>query len=107
MVNFYEQMEKIKNSERFVEATGALKSGPEFQALMRDLMTAEEMMMYYRRLQVAALLEAGWTYEAIHKELSVGMGKIAAVKKAMDSHGEGYRAMVKRNPQLAKSKKKS
>ena len=102
MGNFYEQMEKIKSMEGFLEAVGTLKNIHEFKALVRDIMTPEEMMMYQRRLQVAALLEAGWTYEAIHKELHVGMGKIASVKKTLDAHGEGYRTISSRSKKLTK-----
>ncbi|KKU81038.1 MAG: TrpR protein [Parcubacteria group bacterium GW2011_GWA2_47_8] len=89
-------MEKIKNSEGFLDVAGTLKNKEEVRAFLRDIMTPEEMMMYQRRLQVATLLEAGWTYEAIHKELHVGMGKISSVKKALDSSGEGYRVVLKR-----------
>ena len=83
---------------RFSKALGTLKSPIEAANFIRDLLSEQEVMMFARRLQIADLLQGGNTYAQIKKAIKVGDNTIAKVQFWLNQYGEGYRAVLSRQP---------
>jgi TrpR-related protein YerC/YecD len=94
--------EKLSESERtellreFYDALSCLKNRDEVKMFFRDLLTFDEMIMLIRRIQVALLLRAGYTYRDIEQALDVGGDKVTNVSRSLQRHGEGYRLIIAR-----------
>ncbi|RLC36586.1 MAG: hypothetical protein DRH33_06765, partial [Candidatus Nealsonbacteria bacterium] len=68
----------------------------EVRLFFRDLLSPDEIAMLSRRIEVALLLQAGFTYREIEEALGVGADKILNVQKSLSLHGEGYKLVLKR-----------
>lgn len=86
--------QRIQLIGEFYDTIHSLKSRDEIRAFFRDLLTPDEITMLMRRIEVAALLIADFTYEEIHKLIGVGRGKITNVQKILRRGGEGYRVAI-------------
>jgi TrpR-related protein YerC/YecD len=95
---------RIQMIAEFYDVINSLKNRKEVRLFFRDLLTPDEIAMLMRRIEVAALLLAGFTYEQIMELLGVGKDKINNVQKSLVRHGEGYKIVIKRLLQLRKSK---
>lgn len=88
----------------FYDIVDCLKDRREVRLFFKDLLTPDEIANLMRRIEVAVLLIAGFTYEQIAEILGVGKGKVANVQKVLSKGGEGYKFVIKRL--LDKRKKK-
>ena len=90
------QSDRIKMIAEFYDSIACLRGRDEIKLFMRDLLTPDEIAMLVRRIEVAALLKAGLTYNEIIEKMKVGAPKIIAVQKSLERHGEGYDIVVRR-----------
>lgn len=98
--------ERIKLIAEFYDSINCLKSRNEVRLFFRDLLSPDEIAMLIRRVQVALLLQAGFTYHEIQDALRVGVDKIIAVQNSMTRHGEGYKFTIKRLRKIIKNREK-
>ncbi len=80
----------------FAEAIGSIKNSIEAANLIKDLLTEQEVVILARRLQIARLINNGYTYEQMHKAMQVGNSTIARVQLWMNTYGDGVRTVIKR-----------
>lgn len=101
--------DKIWNE--FCDLIARLKNGSEVRYFLSDLLNRQERIMLARRLHVAALLEAGATYDEIKETLHVGKHTISRVHRWLEFGRDGYRRVVKllsrKNPHDLKSELKN
>lgn len=95
---------RIQMLAEFYDTINSLKDRKEARLFFRDLLTPDEIAMLMRRVEVAALLLGGFTYEQIMELLGVGKDKITNVQKSLIRHGEGYRVVIKRLLNLRRSR---
>ena len=88
----------------FYDTVHSLKGRSEVRLFFRDLLMPDEIAMLMRRVEIAVLLEAGFTYDQISELLGVGKGKITNVQKSLNRHGEGYKVVIQRLLERRKSK---
>jgi len=88
--------ERIKMVAEFYDLINYLKNRKEIRLFFRDLLSPDEIGSLVRRVQVAILLLAGFSYHEVTKTLRVGKDKVANVQKSLSLHGEGYRLAIKR-----------
>jgi len=88
----------------FYDVISCLKNREEIRLFFKDLLTPDEIAMFMRRIEVAVLLLAGYTYEDIVEYLEVGKSKIANVQKTLDKGGQGYKLIMKRLLDLRRKK---
>jgi uncharacterized protein YerC len=81
---------------RFARVLAAVRSSVEGANLIRDLLSEPEALMLARRLQIAELLNEGYTYAQIKKVMKVSQTTIAKVGTWLQVYGEGYRAVFNR-----------
>jgi TrpR-related protein YerC/YecD len=87
---------RIQMIGEFYDAIASLKNREEVRLFFKDLLMPDEIATLMRRLEVATLLIAGFTYDKIAQLLGVGRGKITNVQKTLTRSGEGYKIIVKR-----------
>lgn len=95
---------RIQMIAEFYDTINSLKKREEVRFFFRDLLTPDEIAMLMRRVEVAALLLAGFTYEQIEELLGVSGDKINNVQRSLINHGEGYRISIKRLLQVRKDR---
>ena len=88
----------------FAKALASVHNSVEAANFVKDLLTEQEVVILGRRLQIARLLDQGYTYEQIHKIMRVGNSTVAKVHAWMDLYGEGYRMVIKRTKTQPESK---
>jgi Trp operon repressor len=59
----------------------AAKDGSEVNEIIKGVLTQDERMKIGRRIQIAELLNANWTFEEIRAKLKVGKNTIQLVEK--------------------------
>jgi len=87
---------RIQMIGEFYDVIASLKNREEARLFFKDLLTADEIATLMRRIEVATLLTAGYTYDQIAKLLKVGRGKITNVQKRFSAGGAGYKIIIKR-----------
>ena len=95
---------RIQMIAEFYDTINSLKNREEVRLFFRDLLTPDEIAMLMRRVEVAALLLSGFTYQQIGNLLGVGSDKITNVQRSLIRHGEGYKISIKRLLQLRKDR---
>ena len=80
----------------FCQAIASTKNSREAAQLLTDLLGKQELEMLARRLKVAELLLAEYTYEQIRKTLKISQATIARVQVWLQSSGDGYRLILER-----------
>ena len=80
----------------FYDTVDSLKDRSEVRAFFKSLLTAEEIAMFMRRIEIAVFLSVGYSYEKIFGILGVGFNKIANVQRALQQDDNGYKIIVKR-----------
>jgi TrpR-related protein YerC/YecD len=80
----------------FATAVTSLRNAIEATNFIKDLLSEPEVIMLARRLQIARLLNNGYTYEQIHRAMKVSNSTIAKVQTWMSLYGEGYRTVLER-----------
>ncbi len=87
---------RIQMIGEFYDVIASLKNREEVRLLFKDLLTPDEIATLMRRIEVAALLIAGYTYDQIAELLGVGKGKVTNVQKSLILSGEGYKIIIRR-----------
>lgn len=62
----------------------------EIKNFLKDLLSETEAVMFARRLKIAQLIHAGWSYERIEKTLHTAPATIASVHAWLDGGFGGY-----------------
>lgn len=105
-LNTLPEQKRIQMIAEFYDAISSLKGREEVRSFFRDLLTPDEIAMLMRRIEVAILLQSGFTYEQIGSLLGVGRDTITNVQHSLHRHGNGYKIVVKRLLKLRKGKVK-
>ena len=87
---------RIQMIGEFYDVIDSLKNRGEIRLFFKDLLTPDEIATLMRRIEVAVLLIAGFTYKQIAEVLGVGKGKVTNVQRVLVRSGEGYKIVVKR-----------
>lgn len=87
---------RIQMIGEFYDMIDSLKDRNEVRLFFKSLLTADEIATLMRRVEIAVLLSADFTYDAIANILSVGRGKITSVNKSFLQDDSGYDIIVKR-----------
>ena len=95
-LNSLPQEKRIQMIGEFYDVVDSLKNRKEVRLFFKDLLTPDEIATLMRRIEVAALLMAGFTYDQIAAILGVGRGKITNVQKSLMKDGSGYQIVIKR-----------
>lgn len=82
---------------RFAKVLSTLRGSVEAANFIRDLLSEQEALMLARRIWIAELLQQGYTYEHICRDIKVGPGTIAKVQHWMETYGDGFRIVIKRS----------
>jgi len=98
---------RIQMIAEFYDVIASLKNRKEVRLFFKDLLTPDEIAAFMRRIEVATLLMAGYTYEQIAELLGVGRGKVTNVQKALAKSGEGYKLVIKRLLEVRKRRLKT
>jgi len=98
---------RIQMIAEFYDVIDFLKDRKEIRLFFKDLLTGDEIATLMRRIEVAILIEAGFTYDEISKTLGVGRGKINNVQKVLAKDGDGYRAIIRKLLQDRKERLKN
>ncbi len=80
----------------FYDTIDSLKDRGEIRLFFKDLLTADEIATFMRRIEIAVLLNAGYNYRQIYDILGVGSDKISRVHKCLQQDDSGYKIIVKR-----------
>jgi len=80
----------------FYDVIDSLKDRNEIRFFFKSLLTAEEIAMFMRRIEIAVLLSVGYCYKKISGMLGVGFSKIANVQRALQQDDNGYKIIVSR-----------
>ena len=86
----------------FFVAVARLESKNEAELFLSDLLTGKEMTILARRLRIALLLSAGFSYRDIVSIVRAGKHTIATVQHWLDSEGAGYRLVLERIAETAR-----
>lgn len=87
---------RIQMIAEFYDVIASLKNREEVRLFFKDLLTPDEIAIFMRRIEVATLLLAGYTYDQIAKLLGTGKGKVTNVQKVLAKSGQGYKLVIKR-----------
>lgn len=83
----------------------AAHSRKDMQQFLQRLLTPSEMVMLGRRLQIAALLTEGRSYDHIKEELNVGVTTIRAVARWLEYAVGNYQEIAREQQREEKMKK--
>jgi len=87
---------RIQMIAEFYDIIDSLKNRKEVRLFFKDLLTGDEIATLMRRVEVAILLSANFTYDQISEILGVGKGKINNIQKVLAKEGDGYKIVIKR-----------
>lgn len=105
--NELSEKEKIKYLGDFYSMVSLLGSREEVKNFFKDLLTLSEIVMISRRIQIAAMLLEGYTYEEIRKKLKVGSANITQVEKWVNNGFGGYKKTIEKYNKKYKNKDNS
>lgn len=95
-LNSLTKEKRIQMIGEFYDVIDSLKDRKEVGLFFRDLLTPEEIAALMRRIEIAVLLNAGFSYRKIIKLLGVGRSKITNVYKCLERDNSGYKIIVDR-----------
>ena len=87
---------RIQMIGEFYDVIDSLKSRKEIRSFFKDLLTADEIAMLMRRIEVAVLLEANFNYREISQLIGVGKGTVNNIQKTLTREGDGYKIVIER-----------
>lgn len=98
--------QRIQLIGEFYDVIHSLKSRQEVREFFRDLLNPDEITMLMRRVEIAALLTADFTYENIQKLTGAGKATVTAVRRKLqrENGGKGYRTVISRLLEQRKKK---
>ena len=94
--NQLSEFEKKKYLGEFYYMVSLLKSRDEVKEFFKDLLTLSEVVMISRRLQAAAMLLEGFTYEEISEKMKMGVTTVGQVEKWLNNGFGGYKKVIRR-----------
>jgi len=80
----------------FYDVVDSLKDRAEVRLFLKDLFSADEIAAFMRRIEIAVLLDAKYSYRKIYEILGVGTDKISRVHKCLQQDDSGYKIIAKR-----------
>jgi len=95
-LNDLPKQNRIQMIGEFYDIIDSLKSRREVRLFFKSLLTPDEIATLMRRVEIAVLLSAGFTYEEIENILRAGREKISRVHKCLLQDDSGYKIIVKR-----------
>lgn len=95
-LNELPKQKRIQMIGEFYDVIDSLKDRNEVRLFFKSLLTADEIATLMRRIEVAVLLSANFTYDHIMEILGVGKPKITSVNKNLLQDDSGYKIIVKR-----------
>ncbi len=87
---------RIQMIGEFYDTIDSLRNRNEVRLFFKSLLTADEIATLMRRIEIAVLLSAKFTYDEIIEILGVSKGKISNVHKNLLQDDSGYKIIVKR-----------
>jgi TrpR-related protein YerC/YecD len=87
---------RIQMIGEFYDIINSLKDRNEVRLFFKSLLTTDEIATLMRRVEIAVLLHAKFTYKQIIDILGVGRAKVASVHKNLLQDDSGYKIIVKR-----------
>ena len=87
---------RSKETDRLFKAIMSLKDVDECYDFFEDLCTIKELRDLSLRLEVAAMLKSGKSYQQVTKDTGVSAATICRVNKCL-VYGDGYRTVLERN----------
>lgn len=90
--------EKLRDplSDRLFDAILHLKDREECYRFFEDIATIAEIKALAQRLEVARLLDAGYTYEEVAAQTGASSATISRVKRALVYGADGYKIILQR-----------
>lgn len=91
-------LEKIQSDDihRLFQAILALETEQECYQFFEDLCTVGEIQSLAQRLEVAAMLRSGATYQSIEHGTGASTATISRVKRCLHYGADGYRLILDR-----------
>lgn len=86
--------------DEFCQVLANLDTLDDIKRFFRDLLNRSERTMLVRRLQIAKLLEEGFTYREIRNLLHVGVATISRVERWLNFGRGGYKRAIKKLKKL-------
>lgn len=83
-------------TEQLASAFLSLKDREEVYAFLEDIATIGEIRALAQRLEVARLLDEGYTYPQIAQQTGASTATISRVKKFLEYGADGYRIVLDR-----------
>lgn len=104
LLNRLPKEKRIRMIGEFYDMIASLKNREEVREFFKDLLTPNELGNLMSRIEIALLLNLGFTYDEIYKFLGVGKDKILNVKKKIE-RGKGYKIVIQRLIEKRKKRK--
>jgi TrpR-related protein YerC/YecD len=95
-INKLQPKQQAQVFAEFYDIITSLNGKDEVQLFLQDLLTMDEIAMLMRRIEVATLLRAGFSYEQITNVLGVGKPKITNVQHSLQKNNSGYDIVIKK-----------
>lgn len=95
-LNSLPKEKRIQMIGEFYDVINSLNDRNEVRLFFKDLLTPNEIAMLMRRMEIAVLLESGFTYNQIMGLLNTSKAKIAIVHKILSMDGSGYKIAIRR-----------
>ena len=89
-----EQQSELRSE--FYDIITTLSNKNEVELFFQDLLTLDELAMLMRRIEVATLIRAGFSYRQVSDILGVGKDKIANVQRSLQKDSSGYDIVIQR-----------
>ena len=87
---------RIQMIGEFYDTIAHLKDRNEVRLFFKSLLSADEIAIFMRRIEIAVLLSANMTYNEISSLIGAGKSKVANVRKNLLQDDSGYKIIVKR-----------
>lgn len=87
---------RTKEVEDFLNAILLLENIEECCVFLEDVCTANEVVSFAQRFQVARMLKNKKTYQEIAEASGASTATISRVKRSIDDGGEGYKLIFER-----------
>jgi len=87
---YLEIKDRNKLLDEFWTTIALLENVGEIKNFFKDLLSETEALMLARRLRIAQLIYAGWSYDQIEKALHTSTATIATVHSWLDGGFGGY-----------------
>jgi TrpR-related protein YerC/YecD len=92
----YESKLKSEDVDRLFGAVLLLRDLEDCYRFFEDVMTAGELSAIAQRLQVAAMLDEGATYQEVATATGASSATISRVNRCLHYGADGYRRMIDR-----------